>query len=59
MKSTDRSTHYQIWLEGKLDESLIRWFEGLEVKTSADDQTIICGEFDQSARMACSIASVI
>ena len=49
MKSTDRSTHYQICLEGKLDERWLRWFEGLEVKSSADNQTIIRGEFDQSA----------
>jgi len=49
MKSTDRSTHYQIYLEGKLDERWLRWFEGLEVRASVDDQTIICGEFDQSA----------
>ena len=44
-----QSTHYQICLEKKLDERWLRWFEGLEVKFSADDQTIICGEFDQSA----------
>ena len=49
MKSTDRSTQYQICLEGKLDERWLRWFEGLEVKANADDQTIIRGEFDQSA----------
>ena len=49
MKSTDRSTPYQICLEGILDERWLRWFEGLEVTTSADDQTIIRGEFDQSA----------
>lgn len=49
MKSMDRSTHYQICLEGILDERWLRWFEGLEVKASADDQTIIRGEFDQSA----------
>ncbi len=49
MKSTDRSTHYQICLEGILDERWLRWFEGLEVTTSADNQTIIRGEFDQSA----------
>jgi len=49
MKSTDRSTHYQICIEGILDERWLRWFEGLEVKASADNQTIICGEFDQSA----------
>ena len=49
MKSTDRSTHYQICLKGKLYERWLCWFEGLEVVASADDQTIICGEFDQSA----------
>ena len=49
MKSTDRSTHYQICIEGILDERWLRWFEGLEVKASADNQTIIRGEFDQSA----------
>jgi len=49
MKSTDQSTHYKICLEGKLDERWLRWFEGLEVTSSAEDQTIIRGEFDQSA----------
>jgi len=49
MKSTDRSTYYQICLEGILDERWLRWFEGLEVTSSADNQTIIRGEFDQSA----------
>ena len=49
MKSMDRSTHYQICLEGILDERWLRWFEGLEVTSSADNQTIIRGEFDQSA----------
>jgi len=49
MKSTDRSDHYQICLEGKLDDRWLRWFDGLEVKISDDGQTIICGEFDQSA----------
>jgi len=46
MESTDRSAYYQICLEGILDE---RWFEGLEVTSSADNQTVIRGEFDQSA----------
>ena len=49
MKPTNRSIHYQICLEGILDERWLHWFEGLEVQASADDQTIICGEFDQSA----------
>ena len=49
MKSTNQYNHYQICLDGKLDERWLRWFEGLEVTSSGDDQTIICGEFDQSA----------
>ena len=49
MKSTDRSTQYQICLEGILDKRWLRWFEGLEVITSDGEQTIIRGEFDQSA----------
>ena len=49
MKLTNRPTHYQICLEGELDERWLRWFEGLEVTSSADNQTIIRGEFDQSA----------
>jgi len=49
MKSTDQSNHYQICIEGKLDKRWLRWFEGLEVTSSPDDQTIISGEFDQSA----------
>ena len=49
MKTTDRSTHYQICLEGKLDKRWLRRFEGLDVQAGDDDQTIIQGEFDQSA----------
>ena len=49
MKSIHRSTYYQICLEGILDERWLRWFEGLEIQTNSDDQTIICGAFDQSA----------
>ena len=49
MKYTNRSIHYQIRIEGILDERWLRWFEGLEVTSSPDNQTIIRGEFDQSA----------
>jgi hypothetical protein len=49
MKSTDRSIQYQICLKGKLDERWLRWFEGLEVEVSAEGQTNIFGDFDQSA----------
>ncbi len=49
MKPTNRPTHYQICLEGKLDERWLRWFEGMTVTSSSDDKTVISGEFDQSA----------
>jgi len=49
MQSTEQSSQYQICLEGVLDERWLRWFDGLEVITDADDQTIIYGNFDQSA----------
>ena len=49
MNNTDQSTHYQICLEGILDERWLRWFEGLEVQINDDNQTIIHGVFDQSA----------
>jgi hypothetical protein len=47
--TTDQSSHYQICLEGKLDERWLRWFDGLVIKTGPEDETIISGEFDQSA----------
>ena len=47
--TADQSTQYQICLEGKLDERWLRWFEGLVIKTSPNDQTIIRGEFNQAA----------
>jgi hypothetical protein len=49
MKFPEKSTHYQICLEGKLEERWLRWFEGLEVQAGTDDLTVIRGEFDQSA----------
>ena len=49
METANRSSHYQICIEGQLDERWLRWFEGLEIISSPDDQTIIRGEFDQSA----------
>lgn len=45
----DQSAYYQICVEGPLDERWRRWFEGLEVTYSTCEQTIIRGEFDQSA----------
>jgi len=49
MKTTDRSIRYQICLDEILDGRWLRLFEGLDVTSSPDDQTIIRGEFDQSA----------
>ena len=49
MTFTDQPTHYQICVEGELDERWLRWSEGLEVKASLNNQTIISGAFDQSA----------
>ena len=49
MKSTDRSTHYQICLEGTLDERWLRWFEGMVITFNPEGETVISGEFDQSA----------
>ena len=49
MESTSQSTQYQICIHGILDERWLRWFDGLEITTSPDGQTIISGEFDQSA----------
>ena len=49
MKSINRSAHYQIRIEGKLDERWLRSFEVLDVTSSPDDETVISGEFDQSA----------
>ena len=45
----NRSAHYQIRIEGKLDERWLRSFEGLDVTFSPNDETLISGEFDQSA----------
>jgi len=49
MKSIDKPTHYQICLQGKLDKRWLRSFEALDVTSSADDETVISGAFDQSA----------
>jgi len=48
MTSADRYTRYQICIEGRIEQRWLRWFEGLEVKANADDQTVISGELDQS-----------
>jgi len=49
MEFTDQTTQYQICIEGNLDKRWLRLFEGLEITTGPDNQTTICGDFDQSA----------
>lgn len=49
MKFTNQSSQYQICIEGHLDERWLRWFDGLEITSTPDNQTIMHGEFDQSA----------
>ena len=49
MQSENQSSRYQIRVKGILDKRWLRWFEGLEMTASAENQTIIMGEFDQSA----------
>ena len=40
---------YQIRIEGHLDERWLRWFEGLDVASLPEGETVISGEMDQSA----------
>ncbi len=43
-------THYEIRVEGELDDRWSDWFEGLEVTSDASGQTIITGPVaDQAA----------
>ena len=49
MKFTNQSSQNQICIEGHLDERWLRWFDGLEITSTPDNQTIMHGEFDQSA----------
>lgn len=49
MKSADQFTPYEICVEGRLEERRLHWFEGLEVGANVDNQTVIRGDFDQSA----------
>ena len=49
MNVGDRSTDYQIRLQGHLDECWLRWFEGLEVSLLPEGETVISGAMDQAA----------
>lgn len=49
MNVSDRSTYYQIRLQGHLDERWLRWFQGLEVCPRPEGETVISGEMDQAA----------
>jgi len=49
MNPSDRSTHYQIRLNGHIDERWLRWFDGLNISFQPNGETLIRGEMDQSA----------
>jgi hypothetical protein len=41
---------YQIVVQGRLGNALVKWFDDLEVRSSGPDATYLCGWFaDQSA----------
>ena len=44
-----KSVIYQIRIKGHLDESWLRWFEGLDISPLPEGGTVISGEMDQSA----------
>ena len=48
MNVGDRSTDYQIRLQGHLDERWLRWFEGLEVSLLPEGETVISGAMDHA-----------
>lgn len=44
------AAHYEIVVQGRLGSALVRWFDGLEVRSSGPDATRLCGWFaDQPA----------
>lgn len=49
MTPSDRSSNYQICIEGQLDERWMRWFEGLSVLQQTNGETVISGVMDQAA----------
>ena len=42
-------TIYQIRIQGQLDQRWLRFFEGLDISTLQDGETIIRGAMDQAA----------
>lgn len=49
MPPTVRSLHYQIRLQGSLEERWLRWFEGLVLDQPRPGETLIEGTLDQAA----------
>lgn len=47
--STGKHTHYQIEIQGRLDDRWQEWFEGFTMTRTADGRTILTGPIrDQS-----------
>lgn len=49
MNTGDRSSTYQVRLQGHLDERWLRWFEDLQVSPQPEGETVISGVMDQAA----------
>jgi hypothetical protein len=49
MQPNEHFTIYQIRIEGQLDQRWLRFFEGLNISTLQDGETIIRGAMDQAA----------
>jgi hypothetical protein len=49
MQSKEVSTIYQIRFQGQLDQRWLRFFEGLEISTLQEGETVIRGAMDQAA----------
>ena len=49
MPPKEISTIYQIRIQGQLDQRWLRFFEGLDISTLQDGETIIRGAMDQAA----------
>lgn len=50
MEINQRPINYQIWVKGHLNERRMRWFEGLDVSSRPNGETVISGPIvDQAA----------
>ena len=57
MSGPDRSAHYEIRVEGVLDQRWTAWFEGLQID-SDDSQTVISGLVPDQAALHGLLAQV-